>query len=58
MSIEIRNVNKHFGSFHALRNVNLDIDSGELLALLTADGRHQRVLDEGLQRLGRWLEQS
>ncbi len=32
MSIEVRNVNKHFGAFHALRNVNLDIESGELLA--------------------------
>ena len=38
MSIEIRNVNKHFGSFHALRDVNLDIDSGELLALLGPSG--------------------
>ena len=27
MSIEIRNVNKHFGSFHALRDVNLDIEN-------------------------------
>ena len=38
MSIEIRNVNKHFGNFHALRNVNLDIASGELLALLGPSG--------------------
>jgi len=38
MSIQIRNVNKHFGSFHALKNVNLDIDSGELLALLGPSG--------------------
>ncbi|GLS16318.1 MULTISPECIES: sulfate/molybdate ABC transporter ATP-binding protein [Hydrogenophaga] len=38
MSIEIRNVNKHFGSFHALRDVNLDIASGELLALLGPSG--------------------
>ncbi len=38
MSIEIRNVNKHFGDFHALRNVNLDIQSGELLALLGPSG--------------------
>ena len=29
MSIQIRDVNKHFGNFHALKNVNLDIDSGE-----------------------------
>jgi uncharacterized membrane-anchored protein YjiN (DUF445 family) len=40
-----------------LRQWNAAATAGELLALLTADGRHQRVLDEGLQRLGRWLEQ-
>ncbi|MFN3494473.1 MAG: sulfate/molybdate ABC transporter ATP-binding protein [Hydrogenophaga sp.] len=38
MSIEIRNVNKHFGSFRALNDVNLDIASGELLALLGPSG--------------------
>ena len=38
MSIEIRNVNKQFGNFHALRDVSLDIDSGELLALLGPSG--------------------
>ena len=38
MSIQIRDVNKHFGNFHALKNVNLDIDSGELLALLGPSG--------------------
>ena len=38
MSIEVRNINKHFGAFHALRNVNLDIESGELLALLGPSG--------------------
>jgi sulfate transport system ATP-binding protein len=38
MSIEIRQVNKHFGQFHALRDVNLDIESGELLALLGPSG--------------------
>ena len=38
MSIEIRNVNKQFGSFHALKNVSLDIASGELLALLGPSG--------------------
>jgi sulfate/thiosulfate transport system ATP-binding protein len=38
MSIEIRSVNKHFGQFHALKDVNLDVDSGELLALLGPSG--------------------
>jgi sulfate transport system ATP-binding protein len=38
MSIEIRNVSKDFGSFHALRDVSLDINSGELVALLGPSG--------------------
>ena len=38
MSIEIRNVNKRFGDFHALRDVSLNIDSGELFALLGPSG--------------------
>jgi sulfate transport system ATP-binding protein len=38
MSIEIRNVSKTFGDFQALRNVSLDIGSGELVALLGPSG--------------------
>ena len=38
MSIEIRNISKQFGDFHALRQVNLDIASGELVALLGPSG--------------------
>ncbi len=38
MSIEIRNVSKQFGDFQALRDVNLNIESGELVALLGPSG--------------------
>ena len=38
MSIEIRNVSKHFGNFQALGDVSLDIHSGELVALLGPSG--------------------
>ena len=38
MSIEIRNVSKRFGDFRALSDVNLDIASGELVALLGPSG--------------------
>ena len=38
MSIDIRNVRKTFGDFIALENINLDIASGELLALLGPSG--------------------
>ena len=38
MSIEIRNVSKQFGNFQALGDVSLDIQSGELVALLGPSG--------------------
>lgn len=38
MSIEIRGVNKTFGNFAALQNINLDIANGELVALLGPSG--------------------
>jgi sulfate transport system ATP-binding protein len=38
MSIEIRDISKRFGDFHALRGVNLDVHSGELMALLGPSG--------------------
>jgi spermidine/putrescine transport system ATP-binding protein len=38
MSIAIRNVNKAFGTFQALNDVSLDIESGELVALLGPSG--------------------
>jgi sulfate transport system ATP-binding protein len=38
MSIAIRNVSKAFGTFKALNDVSLDIESGELVALLGPSG--------------------
>ncbi|WP_394790614.1 sulfate/molybdate ABC transporter ATP-binding protein [Rhodoferax sp.] len=38
MSIEIRNIHKQFGEFTALGDVSLDIESGELVALLGPSG--------------------
>jgi uncharacterized membrane-anchored protein YjiN (DUF445 family) len=39
-----------------LRQWNAAATAGELLGLLTADNRHQRVLDEGLTRISEWLD--
>ena len=36
--ISIRNVNKYFGSFQAIDNVNMDIGEGEFFSLLGASG--------------------
>ncbi|MEO5658786.1 MAG: sulfate ABC transporter ATP-binding protein [Polaromonas sp.] len=38
MGIEIRNVSKQFGNFQALADVSLDIEAGELVALLGPSG--------------------
>ncbi|HZX32115.1 MAG TPA: sulfate ABC transporter ATP-binding protein [Rhodocyclaceae bacterium] len=38
MSIGIRNISKRFGNFVALDNINLDIPTGELVALLGPSG--------------------
>ena len=44
MSIEIRNLSKHFESFHALKNINLTLQEGKLTALLGPSGSGKTTL--------------
>ncbi len=44
MSIQVRNINKKFKEFTALDHVNLDIASGELIALLGPSGSGKTTL--------------
>jgi sulfate transport system ATP-binding protein len=44
MSISVKDVSKRFGSFQALKNVNLEIPSGSLLALLGPSGSGKTTL--------------
>jgi sulfate transport system ATP-binding protein len=44
MSIEIRNVSKNFGRFEALKDVNLVVPEGELVALLGPSGSGKTTL--------------
>ena len=41
MSITIENLSKNFGDYKALDNINLEVNSGELIALFR--GRAMRV---------------
>lgn len=38
MSITIDNLNKHFGNFHALKNIRLEVPTGKLVSLLGPSG--------------------
>lgn len=38
MSIQVKNIEKHFGQYHALHNISLDFPEGQLVALLGPSG--------------------
>ncbi|GGG81340.1 putative glutamate ABC transporter, ATP-binding protein [Corynebacterium pelargi] len=49
--ISLRGVNKHFGDYHALRNINLEIPSRQVVVLLGPSGSGKSTLCRTINRL-------
>ena len=42
--IEFKNVEKYYGEYHALRNINLEIEKGQVVVLLGPSGSGKSTL--------------
>ena len=42
--IEFKNVEKYYGDYHALRNINLEIEKGQVVVLLGPSGSGKSTL--------------
>ena len=49
--IEMREVNKHFGELHVLRDINLSVDKGEVVVLIGPSGSGKSTLCRTINRL-------
>jgi polar amino acid transport system ATP-binding protein len=48
------NVNKYFGAFHALKDVNLDIPHGEVVCVIGPSGSGKSTLLRCSWAIARW----
>ncbi|CAL9619288.1 Glutamine transport ATP-binding protein GlnQ [Streptomyces sp. enrichment culture] len=49
--IELRDVNKHFGSLHVLRDINLSVGRGEVVVVIGPSGSGKSTLCRAINRL-------
>ncbi len=49
--IELRNVNKHFGSLHVLKDINLSVQKGEVVVIIGPSGSGKSTLCRTINRL-------
>ncbi|MCB0943112.1 MAG: amino acid ABC transporter ATP-binding protein, partial [Mycobacterium sp.] len=49
--ISIQGVNKHFGALHVLKDINLDVDRGQVVVVLGPSGSGKSTLCRTINRL-------
>ncbi|MDR1862185.1 MAG: amino acid ABC transporter ATP-binding protein [Candidatus Ancillula sp.] len=49
--IEIKDVNKHFGDLHVLKDINLEVDKGEMIVVIGPSGSGKSTLCRTINRL-------
>ena len=49
--IELKGVNKHFGEYHALRDINLEVPAGQVVVILGPSGSGKSTLCRTINRL-------
>ena len=49
--IELRHVEKHYGSLHVLKDINLEVDKGEVLVIIGPSGSGKSTLCRTINRL-------
>ena len=49
--IELRDVDKHYGDLHVLKNINLEVDKGEVLVVIGPSGSGKSTLCRTINRL-------
>lgn len=54
--IEIHNMNLHYGDFHALHDINLDIKENEITAFIGPSGCGKSTLLRSLNRMNDLVE--
>ena len=49
--IELKNVNKHFGNLHVLKDINLKVRKGEVVVIIGPSGSGKSTLCRTINRL-------
>ncbi|MBM7051101.1 MULTISPECIES: amino acid ABC transporter ATP-binding protein [unclassified Rothia (in: high G+C Gram-positive bacteria)] len=49
--VQVRNINKHYGDLHVLKNINLEVGKGEVIILLGPSGSGKSTLCRTINRL-------